>query len=201
MSYENNDCRCRSVISLEQEIKRLNLKVASLTKLSECKSYQEILSSYEIRLLGSRMQNICVMSGPFQEDSSLSINKTNMKFYTITFSPKRFYEHTDQQYIDYIYFHIYQLFSDKLLTYAYGCFEHHKSGVIHCHVIITSYQHDLVNKYLNQKFNHDARNRKCIDSSFIKSYENTVNYINKESSEFFRIGRIELTGTNDLEKA
>lgn len=165
--------------------------IISLTKEKECKSYKDILTSYEMFMLN---KNIIPKFFISDEPIITTFDKTATKFYTITFSSKRFFAHTDQQYIDYIYYQLHHLYSTELASFIYGCFEHHKSGIIHAHVIITSYQHDMVNKYLNQKFNHDARNRFCIDSSYVKSEEKVLNYIykkdtkEKRSNEFFKIG-------------
>jgi len=181
------DTRCSRIIEQDKIIIKLHEQINKLTKLSECNSYKDILTTTQCYLLSKRIYEIYFLTDtPFIFDISPEMTK----FYTITFSPQRFYQHTDQQYMDYIMFHLSEMYvNDKLIWFAYGCFENHKSGVIHAHVAISSNNHDLVNKYLNQKFNHDARNRRCIDSSYIKSVEKVINYINKESTNYFRIGR------------
>jgi len=196
MCLNSNSCcfstRCSSVIKQEHLINKLRQEIQELTKVKDCKSYKDILTGYESFTLHKRIHNSIYLS-EFPLDNELPKEMT--MFYTVTFSPQRFYNHTDEQYIDYILYHISELYIKDMLWYAYGCFEHHKSGVIHAHVVISSNQHDLIKKYLNHNFNHDARNRRCIDSSYVQSVEKVLNYINKVEKEtnnnkgYFRLGK------------
>lgn len=171
----------------------LSLEIQRLTKVSECNSYKDILTGFQKSdLYHYRDEYFTETCEPIE----VSIAKKCSMFYTITFSPKRFYEHTDDQYKAYILYHIGKMYVDDIIWYAYGCFEYHKSGVIHAHVVISSYNHDIVKKILNKSFNHDARNRKCIDASFVQSEDKTLNYLHKtttpeqRSNHFFKLGEI-----------
>lgn len=102
---------------------------------------------------------------------------------TITFSPKLFpliCPSTAQQQKHYILYHLLKMKEIGLYQYAYGCTEYFKTGIVHAHVVIQTYDGiNLIKEYLNEEFNHSKKNTKCID---IKPAHITaaIKYVNKE---------------------
>lgn len=204
MCLNSNGCcfstRCSKVIEQERLISELRKQISELKKIDECNSFKDILIQSQKYILQYRMKydddtdepNMIWTYVEPKLTEEMITDKEKLMFYTVTFSPQRFHLHLDNQYIDYILFHISELYERQIISFAYGCFERHKSGIIHSHIIIKAYQQDIVKEYLNKKFNHDARNRRCIDSSFVKSISKTIDYIHKESSNsdypYFSIG-------------
>lgn len=105
-------------------------------------------------------------------------------FLTITFDPRKFGVDNDsdeeRKYILYII--------KKYIYYIsnyYGCFEYHKNGAIHAHLIITLFSkyvyHDL-RKKLKKEFTNDCYNKHAVDLQPIKNIEDVLQYINKPQS-------------------
>ncbi len=170
-------CLKQTIRNQEDYIKTLEQTINSIQKTYETKNYQDILQADELEQL-IQLRKI------YLDESQNPISKSRFQdclhlyFITITFSPKRFYLHTEKQYKEYILFHLIRLRQLNLLFDCYGCFELHRSGVVHSHLIIRAYQIDEVRKYLNKQFNHDARNRKCIDIQPVTN-NRVLDYINK----------------------
>lgn len=132
------------------------------------------------------------------EDSPMAFDdytiRGNCYFMTITFDPKRFdnfhltTSETQKKYI------LYQLHKHRYrIVFMYGCFEKHKNGVIHSHIIINPIceddfkQHCL--NHLKSAFTKNINSRITIDYQLVKSVDKTIEYIDnggKEKYGFFR---------------
>lgn len=220
------DCNCNSCLrekirQYEVIIEAQQNQIKLLTLQKESESYKDILSEDELEELNRIRklyfkESIVAMEKEWEKETQKitpmqeherRIHYKYLCFYTITFSPKRFYQHTDKQYKDYIIYHLIRLRQINILFDAYGCFEKHRNGVIHAHVIIKAYQHDIVKKYLNQWFNHDARNRHCIDQKQIDDAIKVMEYINKvqegkkdRSDHFFKLQKDKIVTQNSYIK-
>lgn len=171
------DCLKQTIRNQEDYIKTLEQTINSIQKTYETKNYNDILSDDEIeQLMQIRKIYLDETTNPISKERFNDLS--HLYFITITFSPKRFYQHTEKQYKDYILYHLIRLRQLNLAFDYYGCFELHRSGVVHSHLIIRAYQIDEVRKYLNKQFNHDARNRKCIDIQPVTT-NRVLDYINK----------------------
>lgn len=197
----SSDCQCIDCLRercrlYEIIINQQSEQIKLLTLQKESESYKDILADDQLEEL-SRIRKLYIKESIVGISKQWDINKDTLNglyFYTITFSPKRFYQHTDKQYKDYIIYHMIRLRQINLAFDYYGCFEKHRNGVIHSHIIIKGYQHDEIKKYLNQWFNHDARNRHCIDQKAIDNIDRVMDYINKvqegakdRSDHFFKL--------------
>jgi len=115
---------------------------------------------------------------PRLRDMSLSL----MKFVTITFDPDKFgsVNESDRE-KEYILSVLYNL--QIHYHFIYGCFEYHKSGTIHAHLIINTTCCNL-KQILRPKFTNNPKNHKAIDIGPAKLPQ-SITYINKESSDYF----------------
>ena len=133
-----------------------------------------------------------------QEDSPMAFHdyiiRGNCYFMTITFDPKRFDNFhlvsSDEQ-KKYI---LYQLHKYRHhMSFIYGCFEKHKNGVIHSHIIMNPVDEDYFRqnclKKLKSAFTRNAYSKITIDYQLVKSVDKTIEYIDnggKEKYGFFR---------------
>jgi len=171
------------IISQQQiEIERLSKMVTKLERKELDNSFTELISDEQKMKLHERFHKT-YKTYPLKFISDVIYN--DFKFYTITFSPQRFYNHTDEQYKEYILFHLLEIYL-KYNAYMYGCFEYHKSGQIHAHLVIHHpSQQKAIQRYLNQQFNHSLKNKYCIDEGVKpitkqSDCDSIIEYINKE---------------------
>jgi len=78
------------------------------------------------------------------------IKNNLLYFMTITFDPERFDNlifTTEQQQKDYILASLYE-FKDRI-NFIYGCFEKHKNGIIHTHMIINFNDYQISGSWIN----------------------------------------------------
>jgi len=89
---------------------------------------------------------------------------SNMYFYTITFDPDRFggavYLDSER---DYILHKLALLLRDDLIFTGYGCFECHKNGKSHAHVILHTNEPKKVYTVLKKCFTNNPYNKCAID--------------------------------------
>jgi len=133
-------------------------------------------------------------SQPMSFDEHRMRDNNRMYFMTITFDPKRFdtldftSEESQKEYI------LLQLHKFKhKINFIYGCFEKHKNGVIHAHVLLNFNDYDIFRerefKKLVSKFTNSKYNKFCIDLQPVQNLDNVINYIDggdKEKFGFFR---------------
>lgn len=108
-----------------------------------------------------------------------AIHTDDLYFITITFDPHRFdsldltSEESQKKYI------LKQLHNLRhRLGFVYGCFEKHKSGVIHSHLILETRDEETIKDSLIRAFSKNIKNRFCIDMSEVRDIRNTLRYIN-----------------------
>lgn len=106
------------------------------------------------------------------------------KFITITFDPEKFgINNSPELEKQYILHKLAYLKKSDLCQSFYGCFEFHKSGSIHAHLIMCTNYDKEVYKYLKQQFTDNPRNRHAIDYCLAKV--KAQQYIEKESDHYF----------------
>lgn len=190
--------------TLSQHINEKNDRIIELEKLVN--DLQKAPTAYDETVLlseGDKQEyynlkeetNIRQSLTPFISGTLL---KNNTWLITITFSSKRFRltpasADVQRMYIAYKLMQAYQL---GLFTCLYGTMERFQSGIVHSHIIVSSYQLDLFRIYLNEEFNHSSKNKYCID---IKPAHVTsaIRYVNKEDEGgkergqlFYSIGNV-----------
>lgn len=107
------------------------------------------------------------------------------QFITLTFDPSKFgLQPMEQQRKDYILYHIMNLYKKQLIHNFYGSFEYHKSGLVHAHLIAQLYDKNTVYNYLQSKFTNNNKNKIAIRMDPAK-IPNAIDYINKESTDYF----------------
>lgn len=170
--------RCE-IKELKQQI--LDLKSKIIKYESDC-SEQLALHYYnkvEIRKTFSEKQ----MKFVFDYENKLS----NAYFITITFDPNKFgvKELTDMR-KDYILHQLTKLYQKEMYSDCYGCFEHHKNGIIHSHLIMITAFPKEVRAYLKSKFTDNVHNKVVIQLDKAK-YPQAAEYIEKESVHYYKI--------------
>lgn len=112
------------------------------------------------------------------DKSSLSY----LKFITITFDPDKFGSvNEDIREKEYILSVLYRLKS--YYTFIYGCFEYHKSGTVHSHLIMHTSVANM-KQMLRPYFTNNPKNKIVIDVGPAKMPQ-SITYINKESKDFY----------------
>lgn len=93
----------------------------------------------------------------------------HFKFVTITFDPQKFGTDNDQQQEEqYILHQLNKLKEQQQITTLYGCFELHKTGTTHAHMILgTNYETEIY-KQLKKAFTDNPHNRRAIDIQLVK---------------------------------
>jgi len=110
------------------------------------------------------------------------IKQNALYFMTITFDPERFdnlHFTTEEQQKDYILCSLYKFRHD--INFMYGCFEKHKNGLIHSHLIInfndySNFKDNHFNK-LKSKFTRNLRNPYTIDFGPVQNLDKVLEYI------------------------
>ena len=107
-----------------------------------------------------------------------------LKFITITFDPEKFGSNNDSDHEkDYILSVLIRL--SRSYFFFYGCFEFHKSGTVHAHLLMASSENDSFwNKTLKSYFTDKPRNRNAV-TCYPAKMPQSVRYINKESDDYF----------------
>lgn len=101
-------------------------------------------------------------------------------FITITFDPDKFGHYNDNnKEEDYILYILAKLYKDEIIKNFYGCFEKHKSGTIHSHLIANIYDISKFRTLIKKSFTNNARNMRAIDIGTYK-LKKSIDYINKE---------------------
>ncbi len=104
------------------------------------------------------------------------------KFITLTFDPTRFDQldaSSEESQKLYILNSLYLIKWD--IKEMYGCFEKHKSGIIHSHLIMSARDFerwDDMKTLLNKSFSSRHYNEHAVDVQRIKDKENVLEYIN-----------------------
>jgi len=132
-----------------------------------------------------------------QEDSPMAFDSIILKskwFLTITFDPKRFSNFhltTENEQKKYILLQLYKYRTS--LNFMYGCFEKHKNGVVHAHILIDPIDpaefkyNDL--KKLKSSFTRNNYSKITIDYQEVKAIEKVIEYIDhgdKQKYGFFQ---------------
>lgn len=78
------------------------------------------------------------------------------------------------------------LIYEQHITAVYGCFEAHKSGFIHAHLIVPHYgdYNDLHNKLTGYFTNRTNTKQHAVLIKPVNDLKKWINYINKESTDF-----------------
>lgn len=107
-------------------------------------------------------------------------------FLTLTFDPARFgLAPYPEQRIDYILYHMYKCCKYVFIKGLYGCFEHHKNGIVHSHMIIITEEKEQVYKYLHKQFTDNPHNKIAVHIDKAK-HPQAKQYIEKESIYYFK---------------
>lgn len=182
---------------IDSLIKRLIIKVNKLeTELQFYKNIEHVLMKENTGLLTFTQSNSSLITLD-------KINDVDLAFVTITFDPHRFDKlelSTEQSQKDYILTMLSKA-SKRPETYTefiYGCFEKHKSGVIHTHLLYKIDDKNELEKYLLRKFASKPRNKHAVDISWVKDIEKVYEYINGGGKD--KYGYYLLDRTQDFEK-
>jgi len=101
-------------------------------------------------------------------------------FITITFDPDKFSNYNDpNKEEDYILYILAQLYKNENIKNFYGCFEKHKTGKIHSHLIATIYDITPFRTSIKKSFTNNMRNLRAVDIGTYK-LNKSIDYINKE---------------------
>lgn len=198
-SYMKEYLRADTSFQVDDLIKKLIIKVTKLEKeLYYYKNIETVLIQENHNLL-----SFDISSSPMLSLIDIKNNYKNhytekgLAFMTITFDPMRFDKlelSTEQSQKDYILTMLSKA-SKKADTYSefiYGCFEKHKSGIIHAHCLYECEDYVEVKKYLQRKFSNSIHNQKAVDINWVRNNEKVFNYIddgNKEKYGFFLLDK------------
>lgn len=168
--------RC-TIKQLKNEIKLLNQQLAN---------YTEHISSDVLRVPYNEIHRIKQSNLPLDNYYPIDHDQlSSYKFITITFDPTKFgTQQLDQQRKDYILHHLIKLYDNEMIKNFYGCFEYHKNGIVHSHIIAQTYVPQDVYSYLKTKFTDNAKNKYAIQIDPAKIPQ-AIDYINKESTNYF----------------
>lgn len=111
---------------------------------------------------------------------------SNTYFITITFDPAKFgvANQRDEE-ETYILSHLANIYRQDWCFRFYGCFEQHKNGTTHAHLIMhTNYRHEIF-VYLKRQFTDNPRNTHAIDIGMAHQTK-SIPYIQKESVNYFK---------------
>lgn len=180
----------------QKRIEELSSEILRLDRVELDNSFKELLTDDQKDKLQKRFIRTYYTS---YRSFHHSLIFNDFTFYTITFSPQRFYYHTDTQYKEYILYHLLEIYLNYN-AYIYGCFEYHQSGLIHAHVVIRHpKEQKKIQKYLNEQFNHSKKNKYCIDEGVKHittqlDMDKVIGYINKDCpygklKRWFEFGR------------
>lgn len=167
---------------LKSKIQKLEQQVAFLSEsnsesLKIPHHYEEYIKRY-VKQFKDISGNI------FTEIQDLS----RLHFVTITFDPNKFGNYNDsdleKQYILYV---LVKFYKSQEIDNFYGCFEHHKDGRIHTHVILEGYKGKIQEtvKRMRKFFTDNPNNKICIDLGVYKK-QKSINYITKESTHYYK---------------
>jgi len=136
-------------------------------------------------------------SEPIEYDLSVDLNTAY--FFTLTFDPQRFgVTNHDKSQKDYMLSIIMDIFDKQMATSCYGCFEHHKNGSIHTHLILKTYIPQEVKKYFKSKLTYNAHNKHAVDFGHAKNPQ-AKQYIEKEATDYYSFVSGSMTDSNDLD--
>nr|UOF80159.1 helitron helicase-like domain at N-terminus [Cressdnaviricota sp.] len=179
------------------EAYQLKKEIAKLQKkIKYYKSIQMIINDEEryvdIKFTGIRSFHRTIET-PFHDlrTGEFEIPK-DLYFLTITFDPSRFNDLeliTEPSKKDYIIRCLQRLYNRQFLTRLYGCFEYTKKLEIHAHCIVMTGRPSDFRYLLKTKFTDDIDNNVCIDLQPVDSVKNVIRYIEKESFDYFYIGK------------
>lgn len=131
-----------------------------------------------------------------QSDEPMSLNTKvsldSLYFVTITFDPHRFDNlelSTEISQKKYIIKQWHQL--RHKISFVYGCFEKHKSGIIHSHCILETTDSESVMNQLMKAFSSKPNNKHAIDISEVRDISKCLRYIDTQ---------IDKTGALDKQK-
>jgi len=108
---------------------------------------------------------------------------------TLTFDQQKHHQliltptYEQKKYIEKV---ISNLLYEQLISAVYGCFEKHKSGFIHSHLLVPHYgdYNNIYNKLIPYFTNREFKKQHAVLIKPVKDLTKWVNYINKESSDF-----------------
>lgn len=181
-------CQGQPPLCTRCEIRALKLEVLELKRVNQYLTRgNSILFDFE----GSdyRIINMFSTFSSFKVGHDIAYHSATLKFYTLTFDPAKFGVSNDMELEkQYMLIQIGKAYRDFNCTYVYGCFEYHKTGAVHTHFILKSYDnHPKIYKFLKYRFTDNPSNRCAIVVKAVADY-GVIKYINKESTEFYQIG-------------
>lgn len=121
---------------------------------------------------------------PFEIPTS---DLSSWKFLTITFDPQKFgvsNEPEDER--NYILHHLLRVYRLDYCSHLYGCFEMHKTGRTHAHIIVRVLDNDIYSE-LKKSFTDNPKNKNAIDLGLAR-FPQSIKYIEKESKDYFQLG-------------
>ena len=111
---------------------------------------------------------------------------SNTYFITITFDPTRFgVANPPEQEEQYILYQLARIIKKGFCFSFFGCFEKHKNGITHSHLIMHSNYRVEVYDLLKRAFTNNPRNRVAIDIGNAHQTK-SISYIIKESNKYFK---------------
>ena len=171
-------CNRCTITQLRQENQALKKELSTYyidkSELLQLKYYEELQLRKYIQQSASPYE--------FEYKDKLS----NAHFITLTFDPAKFglQEYRSQR-MDYISYQLTSLLQQQLTTSFYGCFENHKNGIIHAHLIMITAFPKEVFKQLKKSLTDNQYNKVCVDIGPAK-YPQAKEYIEKESTDYFK---------------
>lgn len=122
-------------------------------------------------------------------------------FITLTFDPNKFGVANDsEQEKQYLRSLIAITISREYISKVYGCFEYQKNGAVHCHFICYSYDSEQIvkaGKYYKKRLTNNPHNRCAVQIGKMK-YPQAIEYINKESVDYFQQTTQDITNALDF---
>lgn len=166
------------------QIKQLKLENNQLRQ--ELVKYYEIdAGDLELKYYHKQLIDDHIVQTQKPQEYDFKNNLTNAYFITITFDPSKFgIQPHEQLRKDYILYQLAKLKAIEKFTECYGCFEYHKNGLIHSHLIMITGFPNEVKQILKMKFTDNTRNKIVIQFDKAK-YPAATNYINKESTHYY----------------
>lgn len=124
---------------------------------------------------------------PFDLPASDSPDLGRWRFITITFDPSKFgISNQPEDEKNYILHHILRVYNLNYCSHPlYGCFERHKTGGIHAHLVAYVINNDIIVE-LKKAFTDNPKNKHAVDIGFAK-FPQCIKYIEKESTDYFQL--------------
>lgn len=162
------------------------LKAENLSLKQELQKYY-LIDNEQLSLTRYQQQdidnNFIQQSTPLDYDYKDKLS--NEYFITITFDPSKFgLQPYESERKDYILYQLTRLRNKDLFTDCYGCFEYHKNGIIHTHLIMNTAFPKEIYQILKSKFTDNSHNKVVLQIDKAK-WPQAKDYINKESDHYY----------------